>query len=138
MGYNYSVYFELFSNFKLSKYFNPTQVCKYTAQTVYFLSILSPFFVLSNVKLKDTNKKKFCNVSMDEQLEWSELYHTSTVFPSKEEWLHIRVKLYFHHKVSKMPITVHSRILMIANCFFVIIREAHPFFGFLKLGNVNE
>ena len=37
------------------------------------------------------------------------------------------VNVYFCSKCSKVRITAYSKILMIAYCFFVIIRESHPF-----------
>ena len=40
--------------------------------------------------------------------------------------------VYFRSMGSKVRITAYSKILMIARCFFVIIREAHPFLRFLK------
>ena len=66
---------ELFSNLTLSKYFTPLPLmCKYVAQIINFSFILSLFFVLSQIKLKETKQRNwFYSASMDEQLEYSAL-----------------------------------------------------------------
>ena len=48
---------ELFSDFKVSKYFTPSLKCKYIAEVIHFQSILSLVFILSHAKLKETNKE---------------------------------------------------------------------------------
>ena len=48
---------ELFSDFKVSKYFTPPLICKYIAQIIYFPSILSLVFVLSRAKLKEAKEE---------------------------------------------------------------------------------
>jgi hypothetical protein len=56
-------------------------MCKYITLIIYLQSVLSLLLVLTDTKLQETNeKKRFYIVSMDEQLEWSALYHTSTLF----------------------------------------------------------
>ena len=62
--------YELFSNFKLSKYFT-LLICKYIAQIVYFPPILSLVFVLSHAKLKETNEETGLFLSFRQpKLEW--------------------------------------------------------------------